>query len=203
MKLWDYIFKAAVLIIGVIVITFNVQLYIACKHQRDQLDSIKDKQDVEAEFNSNKFKYQQDQTESLKKELENARQQIQGQKEALADQRDSLLQETQKRQQVENESKSVQTSLVDIKAEADAIKEDMKGWQKDYVVVLAQLEKGVNGIQDQIKGLHDNLNSLNIPALDQKINTLQAEVEKISPPPAPSDSSVPEKKTEHEHLEPL
>ena len=74
-----------------------------------------------------------------------------------------------KRQQVENESKSVQTSLVDIKAEADAIKQDMKGWQKDYVSVLAQLEKKMDDSQDEMKSIEDNLDALNIPELKENI----------------------------------
>ena len=208
MKLWENIFRVIILIMGIVVIVYNAQLFIYCKEQRTQLSSIRDKQDIEAEFNSNKFKYQQDQIERISKDLEDARQQIKGQKDALsgqkdalADQKDSLLQEIQKRQQVENEAKGLQTSLVDIKAEADAIKQDMKGWQKDYVGVLAQLDKGIDNIQEQIKGLHDNLNSYNIPDLNQKISSLQSQVDKIAQSPAvTSISPAPEQKIEHEHF---
>jgi len=195
MKLWDIIFKVIILIMGVIVIAFNAQLYIYCKQQRVELNSIKDKQDVEAEFNSNKFKYHEDQIDRLNKDLESLRGQVKEQK-------DALLQEADKRQQLESEGKNVQASLVDVKAEADAIKQDMKGWQKDYVGVLAQLDKGIDNVQGQIKALHNSLNSLNIPDLNQKIDSLQLEVQKIAHPPANDPINTPpdsEKKIEREH----
>jgi len=167
MKSWDIFFRAVILIILAIGIAFNVLLYNFCEKQSAQLSSIKDKQDVEAEFNSNKFKFQQDQIDRATKDLENARQQIKSQNDALVDQRD--------------QSRSVQTSLIDIKAESDAIKQDMKGWQKDYVSILAQLERKIDDSQDEIKGFENNLNSLNIPELKASINSLKADIEKISP----------------------
>jgi chromosome segregation ATPase len=204
MKSWDTIFKLLFLIFGVAVLSFNILLYNSFEHQKTELNSIKDKQDVEAEFNSNKFKYQSDQIERLSKNLEDAQQQINEQKDGLTAQKDALLEEVEKRQLVANESKAVQTSLIDIKAEADAMKQDMKGWQKDYVSILAQLEKGNETIQGQIKSLHDNIDSFDIPEINQKINSLQAEVE-LALHPAASDSTAtsatPEKTVEHEHFE--
>ena len=102
-------------------------------------------------------------------------------------QREALLQEIEKRQQVDLESKSVQTSLVDIKAEADAIKDNMKNWQKDYVSVLAQLEKKMDNSQYELKALETNLTALNIPELKENINSLKADIEKIT---QPTDNSV-------------
>ena len=52
---------------------------------------------------------------------------------------------------------------MDIKAEADAIKQDVKGWQKDYVTVLAELEKKMDDSQDDLKGLENNLNRIEYP----------------------------------------
>ena len=120
-------------------------------------------------------------------------------KSALDDQKEAFLQEVEKRQQVDNESKGIQTSLVDIKAETDAIKQDMKGWQKDYVSVLAELEKKMDDSQDEIKGLENNLMALNIPELKENINSLKADIEKITHPPdnsLPDTPPAPEKKIE-------
>ncbi len=125
---------------------------------------MSDQQKVEAQVNTNKFKYQQDKIERLSKDLEDARQQIKDQNDALAQQKD--------------ESKNIQTSLVDIKAEADAIKQEVKEWQKDYVSVLAQLEKKMDDSQLEIKALEKNLTALNIPELKENIQSLKAEIEK-------------------------
>lgn len=170
MKPWAIIFRVVLLIISVIVIAFNAELYISCKEQRKEIDAMKDKQDVELEFNSNKFKYQQDQIDLLNRYLEDAREQIKDQNDALAEQKDG--------------DKSIQTSLVDIKAEADAIKQDTIGWQKDYAGALAELKKGVDNIQDQIRGLHDNLNSLSVATPSAVV------------PPVPVTNEVKEKDEE-------
>lgn len=183
MKPWDNILKGVLLIIGIIIIAFNVLLYNFCEQQKVELSSIKDKQDVESEFNSNKFKYQEDQIERLNKDLEDAQQQIKGQN-------DALLQEIEKGQQIENDSKGVQNSLVDIKAEADAIKQDMKGWQKDYVSVLAEIEKKMDDSQNETKSLEDNFTALNIPELKENINSLKADIEKVTHPPDNSLSNT-------------
>jgi predicted nucleic acid-binding Zn-ribbon protein len=155
------IFRIIILIIGIIVITINVRLYIFCKQQK-----------AESQINSNKFKYQQDQIERIGKDLEDVRQQIKDQKDT---------------------GKNIQTSLVDFKAEADATKQDMKIWQKDYVSVLAGLEKKMDDSQDEIKSLESNLVALNIPELKKNLNTLEADLEKVT--------SAPEKKIERNHLE--
>lgn len=169
MKPWGNIFRGIFLIAGIIVIAFNAQLYILCKQQQNEINTMSDQQKIEAQVNTNKFKYQQDQIEHLSKDLEDAQQQIKNQDDALADQKE--------------ESKNTQTSLVDIKAEADAIKQAMKGWQKDYVSVLAQLEKKMDVSQDEIKSLENNLAALNIPELKENIKSLKADIEKITPAP--------------------
>lgn len=184
MKLWNNIFKAVILIIGVIVIAFNAQLYIYCKQQRAAIDSIRDKQDVESEFNIDKFKYLQDQIDRISKDLEDVQQQIKDLKDALGDQKD--------------ENKNIQTSLVDTKAEADAIKQDIQKWQKDYASVLAHLEKKVNDAQDEIKSLGDNLVALNVSELKANIDSLKADIEKMAHPAdnvAPDTLPAPDKKT--------
>ena len=179
MKSWETFFRVVILIILVTGIAFNVLLYNFCEKQKSELGAIKEKQDVEAEFNSNKFKFQQDQIDRVSKDLDLARQQIKSQSDALADQR--------------GESRNVQTSLVDIKAESDAIKQDMKGWQKDYVSILAQLEKKMDDSQDEIKGFENNLNGLDIPALKASINSLKADIEKVSPASETNaESSIPQ-----------
>ena len=162
-----------------IVIAFNVLLYIFCEKQKNDINTISDQQKVETQVNTNRFKYQQDQIEHLSKDLEDARQQIKNQNVGLFDQKDALLQEIEKREQVEIESKSIQTSLVDIKAEADAIKQDMKGWQKDYVSVLAQLEKKMDASQEEEESVKESINSL------------KAAIEKMSQPSDNSLSSTP------------
>jgi chromosome segregation ATPase len=153
MQSWVILFRVIFLIIGIILLSLDALLYNSFEKQKIELDSMKDKQDVEAEFNSNKFKYQEEQIERISQDLENAQQQIK-------DQKDALMQEIEKRQQTDTESKGVQTSLVDIKAETDAIKQDMKGWQKDYVSILAQLEKKMDDSQEDIKKVTESLDSL-------------------------------------------
>ena len=199
MKQWINIFKVFILITGLVAMIFEAQLYILFKHQKNELESVKSKLDVESEFNSNKFKYQADQIERLSKDLEDSLQMIRDQKDALADQKDALVQEAEKRQQVENASRDVQTSLVDIKAEADAIKQEMKGWQKDYVGVLADLEKKMDSSQEETKALETNLTALDIPDLKENINSLKADIEKMNHPtdniisdavPAPEKTAV-------------
>jgi len=69
----DKIFRIIILLIGLMIIAFNVQLYNLFEQQKSTLSAIKDKQDVEAEFNSNKFKYQADQIERVSKDLEDAK----------------------------------------------------------------------------------------------------------------------------------
>ena len=184
MNVWVILFRVIVLLIGVIVLSFDVLLYNICEQQKSAIISVKDRQEVESEFNVNKFKTLQDQIDHAGKDLEDARQQIKEQK-------DALLQEVEKRQEVETENKSVQTSLIDIKAEADAIKQDMKDWQKDYVAVLAQLEKKMDNSQDEIKAFENNLTALNIPELKENINSLKTDIEKITHPPDNSLSNVP------------
>ncbi len=125
MKSWANIFRGIILIMGIIVIAFNAQLYILCKQQKNGIDAISDRQKLEAQVNGNKFQYQQDQIEHLSKDLEDARQQIKNQNDAL----------------------------VDIQAQADAIKQEVKGWQKDYVSILAQLEKKMDDSRENIKSL--------------------------------------------------
>ena len=207
MKVWTIIFRVIIGIIAVAVIAFNVLLYTYCKQQRTELNSVRDKQDVEAEFNSNKFKFQQEEIERISKDLEMAQQQIKdhndalaAQKDDLGAQKDALLQETEKREQMENESKSIQKSLVGIMAETDAIKDNMKGWQKDYVSVLAALEKKMDDSQYEMKAFENNLVALNIPELKRNINSIKSDIEKLSHPADNSLSNTgttPEKKIEH------
>lgn len=183
-KEWGNIFTVIILIIGIILIAFNAELYILCKQQKNEINAMSDQQNVELQLSKNRFKYQQDQIEHISKDLEDAQQQIKDQKSALADQ-----------------SQTIQTSLVDIKAEADAIKQDIKGWQKDYVSVLAELAQKMDDSQEEIKNLEGNLNSLNIPELKENIKSLRADIEKISHPTDNDLSStppVPEKKDNNE-----
>ena len=181
----------------------NAELYNSFEQQKSVIDKMSDEQKIDSQVSSNKFKYQQEQIEHLSKDLESAQQQIKDQNDALyLTKKDAFLQEVEKRHQIENESKSIQTSLVDIKAESDAIKQDMKGWQKDYVTVLAELEKKMDDSQDEIKSLEDNLTALNIPELKENINSLKADIEKMTHPPdnsvgRPARLAKPDKKVEH------
>lgn len=193
MKPWVNFFRAIIFLIGIIVIAFAVLVYIFCEKQKTEMDTLSKQLQIDTQVNENKFKYQEGKIERLSKDLEESIQQIKDQKVAL-------LQEADKRQQIESDSKSIQSSLVDIKAETDAIKQDVKGWQKDYVSVLAQLEKKIDYSQGEIKSVEDNLISLNIPELKENIKSLKADVEKITPPSPSNDIIVttpaPEKKSE-------
>ena len=80
----------------------------------------------------------------------------------------------------------------------------MKAWQKDYVSVLAELETKINSSQDEIKSVKDNLDSLNIPELQENINSMKSDLEKLAhlPDNVPAEqpaqpASVLEKKSEH------
>ena|GEM_PF-3308768 len=154
--LWLNIFSGIILVIGIIVIAFNAELYIFCKKQKVELNSLRDRLDVESEFNGNKFKYQQQQIEGIRSDLDDAQQQIKNQ---------------------DDESKGIQTSLVDIEAEADAIKQDMKEWQKDYASVLAQIEKKMDDSQDEMKSIQESIDSL------------KSDIEKITPVEQVKDKS--------------
>ena len=180
MVIWTKILRIILIIIGVSAIAYDVLLYNFYEKQKIQLDSVEKLQQIEVRVNSNKLKYQESQTQLLSRDLKEALGQIKDQKEDLVSLKGALLQEVEKRQQLENDSKSIQTSLVDIKAQTDAIKQEMKGWQKDYVFVLAQLEKGIVTIQEQIKGLHKNLSDLRIPELNKKVDSLQVQVKNMN-----------------------
>jgi len=180
MKIWVNIFRGVILIIGVAAIGFDVLLYNSFEKQKMASDLINNQQQIEAKVNANKFKYEQEQMERLSKDLEDSNQKVK-------DQKDALLQEIQKRQQIENDSKMVQISLVDMKAQADAIKQDMMGWQKDYVSVLAQLEKKLDDSQDEIRSVKASLDTINIPELKNDIKSLKADIEKFT---MPADNSV-------------
>ncbi len=182
MKLGENILRIMTIIVGVIIIAFNVLLYNFCEREKSVLENIGEQQKTESKVNTNRFKYQELQIEHLTNDLQDAQAQIKDQKEALASQKDALLQEVERRQQIETEGKNVQSSLVDIKAETDAIKQSMKGWQKDYVTVLAKLEKKMEDSQSETKGLEENLAALNIPELKEDINSLKTEIEKSNPP---------------------
>ena len=191
MKSWNVFLKALILIICVIAIGFDVFLFNLFVKQRIQTENVNKQMQVEAQVSSNKFKYQQEQTERISKDLESSLQLIKDQNDALSQQKDSLLQEVEKRQEVENMSKSVQLSLVDIKAEADAIKQEVKGWQKDYVAVLAELEKKMDDSQGEIKSIKNNLDSINIPELKRNIGSLKDSIEKLTRMPDNSITSTP------------
>ena len=155
------------------------------------MDILSKQQQTDSQGNSNKFKNQQDQIEGLSRDLVDVRQQIKNQNDDLTGQKGALLQEAEKRQQVEDENKGIQTSLTGIKAEADAIKQDMKGWQKDYVSVLADLSKKMDDSQNEIKVLEDNLVALNIPELKENIKSLQTTNDKMNQETDNSLSSAP------------
>jgi FtsZ-binding cell division protein ZapB len=67
---------------------------------------------------------------------------------------------------------------VDIEAETDAIKQDVKGWQKDYASVLAQIEKKMDDSQDELRSVQDSIDSLKI------------DIEKITPAGQEKDKSA-------------
>ncbi len=167
------IFKGLVLIMATAVVVFNMRLYLLCEKQKTDIAAIENQQQIQAKINNNQFKYQQDTIERLSRDLDDARQQIKEQKGVLSAQND--------------DNKSIQTSLMDLKAEADAIKEDMKGWQKDYVGVLAELNKKMDDTQNHTKNLEDSLTALNLPELKGNIQSLKAAIEKLN---RPADNST-------------
>ena len=200
MKFLSVFLKGLILIIGVLAIAFDVLLYNSYGKQKIEIETIRKQQQVETQVNDNKSKYQQELIERISKDLGSIEGQIKDQNDSLITQKDALLQEEEKRQQVDNENKSVQISLVDIKAEADAIKQDMKSWQKDYVTVLAELEKKMDDSQAEITSVKSNLDSLNIPELEKSINLLKTDIEKMMHPSDNSSPNVlpaPDKKVEN------
>ena len=69
-------------------------------------------------------------------------------------------------------------------------KQDMKGWQKDYVSVLADLEKKIDDSQDEIR---------NLAELKESINSLKTDIEKMTHPPDNSVPDTPPSLTKIEH----
>ena len=76
MRLWIKILKIVIIFIGFIAIALNVELYVFCKQQRNEIDVMKEAQKMEQQLSSNKFKYQQEQIERLSKDLGESQQQI-------------------------------------------------------------------------------------------------------------------------------
>ncbi|MBF0511498.1 MAG: hypothetical protein HQL13_04125 [Candidatus Omnitrophica bacterium] len=186
-KFWEIFFKVIILMIGVIAIAFDGLLYNFCERQKMDLNSIKEKQDSDVEFNNHRTKYQQEQMERMAKQLEALRSQMKAQEEKFSrqkemadNQREALIQAVERSQQVDSTNKALQRSITDLKAEADALKAGMKSWQKDYVDVLAQLQKGVNNIQDDTSNLRQNINAINVAQINQEINSLQERVNKLT-----------------------
>lgn len=167
MKVWVNIFRGLIFLVLVLVLAVEAQLYLACKGLRSEINTMNNDQKADAQVVSNRFKDQQQEIVRLREDLEDTTRQIKDLNDALSRQKDSLLQEIEKRQQIENESRNIRTSVVDLRAEADAIKQDMKGWQKDYVAVLAQLEKKIEDSGH---------------ALKQNIVSLQTAIEKMTHP---------------------
>ena len=197
MKPLDKIFRIIILLMGLVVIGFNMVLYNFCEQQKNAMVEMSGQQKADADERIKKFKYQQDQITQLSKDLQDAKDQIKSQADNLSEQKDQLsqqksafVQEIQKRQQLENANKNVQKILTDIEAEADAIKQDMTGWQKDYVAVLADLEKKIDLSRQDIKHVQDNLTVLDIPGLKDSISSLRAQVELLNHPAAPAIPAI-------------
>jgi len=177
---WENIFRVIIFIIGVGLIAFSVRIYVLFRQQANEIDAMHSQQRVEEKMTSNKLKGQEDQMDHLSKDLDDAKEQVKDQKDALSAQKDAFLQEVHKRQEVEDSTKGVQASLTDIKAETDVIKEQMKAWQKDYVNVLAQLEKKMDDTQYEIKAFETNLKALNISELKSDISSIKNDIAKMA-----------------------
>jgi chromosome segregation ATPase len=204
--------KILILIIAIAVLSFDALLYRAFEGQKAQVDTVVKQQQLDSQTADNQFKYEQEELSRLHQSLQDLQIQISDQKTALADQQSALLAEIEKRRQMENDNKSVQTSLIDIKAEADAIKEDMKTWQKDYVGVLAQLEKKMDASQQEIQDFESNLTALNIPELKENIDSLKQAVNQAidkmaasrppQSPPTVDPTSAPEYQAQDSQTKP-
>ncbi len=202
MQSWRNLLMVLLVMMGVGSLSFDGLLYNVCQQQKAQIQAMKDKQNVEYEFNTSKFKYQDDQIRSLKEDLENIQAQIKEQEDSLSNQKDVLMQEAQKRQALEDQDKRIIMALSGIKTSADATQEDMKSWQKDYVAVLAQLGTKMDNTQAQIKELDDNIAALDIPQLKADVNALQVGITKLnqSATQLPADTSDQEQKIEHSQM---
>ncbi|MBF0478447.1 MAG: hypothetical protein HQL26_03090 [Candidatus Omnitrophica bacterium] len=100
-------------------------------------------------------------------------------KQQFDEQKNILAGEKNKRQQLEKENKIFKSAVFDINTRMDVINQDMKGWLKDYIAVLAGIDKRTAVSEKQLKDLWEKLNSENIADLNYKILTLQAAVDKI------------------------
>jgi len=165
MKLWNGVTSVVILILGLSLIAFNVLLYTFLENQKIEMDTLNQQQQIVAQVNSNQFKYQQQQIERLSKSLDRLQQQTKDQKEALIEQKD--------------DNHGLRTSLADVRAEADAVKQQVKGWQKDYSSVLAQLEKKSAETQKEVEQFDNGLAALNIPALKDNIDSLKQDIDKM------------------------
>jgi chromosome segregation ATPase len=165
MRFWVILFRIVILLLFLASLGFDVLLYKAFEQQKKQIEDLSERLQAEQQVSSNQFKSQQEQIDHLGKDLQDAQQQMIEEKNTLVDAKDALLREIDKRQ----------TSFIDVKAEADAIKQDMKTWQKDYVTVLAQLEKKME-IIDSLKA---------------DIEKMQAGIEKLNPAPSETKTDTP------------
>jgi len=191
MKLTDNLFRVIIFLAVASIVVFDALLYNFCEKQRVEIDSVREKVDVEAEFNSGKFKYEQDQIRYLTQDLQAAQEELKTTESALAQQNDELLQESQKRQQLEDVDNNLQSSLEAVKKQEHVTEMEMKGWQKDYVSVLAVQGKKIDGSQDRLNTLQQDLAALDISGLKSELDTLKAQVQQLgqSGTPATQESN--------------
>lgn len=185
MRLWNGIVTAVVLLLGLSLIAVNVMLYVSWERQKVEVDSLVQQQQIEAQVTSNQFRYQQQQIERLSKDLEKTQEELEDQKADLQGQKE--FQTAQK-----HDTASIKSSLAGVQAEADAVKQQVKAWQKDYSSVLAEIEKKADDAQTELRGLRGDLAGLNIPGLKDNIASLKLELDKVlNAPPAPREAPNP------------
>jgi len=176
----DTIFKVVIFLALTVVMVFNALLYNFCEKQKAEIDSVSSKLDVEAEFNSGKFKYEQDQLRHLTQDLQQTQDQLKEKDEQISQQKDALTEEIQQREQVELKSKDLESLLNQLKMENAGMRRDMKGWQRDYVSALKELETKQDSLTTETKNLEQGLIELDLPGLKSNVSALKIQVEKIN-----------------------
>lgn len=160
-------------------VIFSALLYNFGERQKAEIDSVSSKLDVEAEFNSGKFKYEQDQIRHLTQDLQQTQDQLKEKDEQISQQKDALTEEIQQRERVELKSKDLETLLNQIKMENANMHRDIKDWQKDYVIALKQLETKQDELTTETKNLEQGLIELDLPGLKSNVSSLKVQVQNL------------------------
>jgi chromosome segregation ATPase len=85
-----------------------------------------------------------------------------------------------------NKMRQVESAGKDVGTKVETLSQEMKEWLKQYVAVLAKIEQRTAASESKIQDLQDKVASQDIPAINEKIQSLQATVDGLAHPPSVS-----------------